>query len=198
MNTVKALYQHAHLKSFQYSLKTKANMQSEILPHDFIQFIDKCKTLMAEVWDYKHNREDFVLFEENFEKFQKRHLRKFPLYCGLLGSFQKHKIKKQPKKIYYIKHYWHDLICQKTSLEIRNSLKKSQVVKHIMFQTKVSIETETLSLMEASKLLSKLSKPWKSDQLWPCISRVMFPGHFSTISNNFFIIGCSSISTPTN
>ena len=148
-------------------------MQSQILPHDFVHFIDKCKTLMGEVWDYKYNREDFLTFEENFEKFQKRHLKKFPLYCGLFGSFKKHMVKKPPKKIYHITHYWHDLICQKTILEIRNSLKMSPVVKHNLFHTKIFLENERLSLIEARKLLSKLNQPWDNDLIKPLTLKVI-------------------------
>ena len=94
-------------------------MQSQNLPPDFVEFVDNCKTLMGEVWDYKYNREDFVTFEENFAKFQKRHLKKFPMYCGLFGSLKKHMVKKPPKKTYHISYSWHNLICQKTVLEIK-------------------------------------------------------------------------------
>ena len=137
-------------------------MQSPILPKDFVEFIDKCKSLINEVWDYKYNREDFLTFDENFEKFKNRNLKKFPKYAGLIGSFKKHMIKK-PKKVYYTTFYWHDLVCQKTLLELRKGLKKYQTVKHFLFQNKVLLANERLSLKEAQTLLSKLKNSINGD-----------------------------------
>ena len=113
-----------------FSCQCTSNMPSQtLLPPDFVQFLDQCKSLMNEVWSYKQNREDFLQFEENFEAFKKRNAQKFPLYGNLLGSFNKHIkiIEPKPKVIHKITFHYHDLVCQKTLVELKNQLSKYQL-----------------------------------------------------------------------
>lgn len=124
-------------------------MQSHILlPPDFIQFVNSCKTLMSEVWCYKYNREDFLQFEQNFEAFKKRNLQKFPHHAKVLGSFKKHiKDKPKTKLIYSITHNWHNLTCKKTLVELKSQLTRYQLKRHfLMTQPRICYKSEFLSV----------------------------------------------------
>lgn len=130
-------------------------MQSHILPPDFIQFVNSCKTLMNEVWSYKYNREDFLQFEENFEAFKKRNLQKFPQYGKVLGSFKKHiKDKTKPKLIYSSLTHWHDMACQKTLVELKSQLARYQLKRHfLMTLPRICYKSESLKFNHPHSLL---------------------------------------------
>ena len=102
---------------------------TDLLPNDFKDFICKCYKLIEEVKNYEKNREDFQQFERVFDQqhnakkdFKKQTLLLLDLF-NIWNKIAKYICQRKKYVKYSSSHQWHNLVCNKTLIEIKKDLK---------------------------------------------------------------------------
>lgn len=139
------------------------------LPADFMSFICDCQKLIQDVKHSQRYREELEDFEFSLShpQFRKKDILQLPLLFEIIKKWDliAKYIWNPPKKHkkFKVSHYWHNLACKKTLLEIKQQL------EHYPTSTPVSAEISenNLKKYEINKFYkidvnNTIAKHWKS------------------------------------
>lgn len=110
----------------------------DILPEEFVEYINYCKSLIYEVRHYKRYREDFLQFEAAMNHPDKIDFIRFPLLFDIISSWGviagTIKNRRQKPRAIQVSHKWHDKTCKKTLMDIKSKLKLYNPTKKWILQ----------------------------------------------------------------
>jgi len=129
---------YLELESFLVVNMSQTHVDTVVLPEEFVEYINYCKSLIYEVRHYKRYREDFSQFDTAMRHPDKTDFIRFPLLLDIISSWGAIadiiKNKRQKPKPFIVSHKLHYQNCKRTLLEIKSKLKLYNPVKKWILQ----------------------------------------------------------------
>ena len=137
------------------------------LPADFMSFICDCQKLIQDVKHSQRYREELEDFEFSLShpQFRKKDILQLPLLVEIIKKWDliaKYiwNPPKKPKK-FKVSHYWHNLACKKTLLEIKQQLEYHPTPASAEISEK-NLKKSEINTFYESHMNNIIAKHWKS------------------------------------